>query len=193
MNPASPLTVLLVPGLRDHVPEHWQTRLQERLRARGRKVGTLTPQRVELDCAVKVAALERTVQTIKGPIVLVAHSAGCAVVAHWASQSRLSDRIRGALLAAPPDLESPMPEGHPSLDDVYAAGWLPVPRARLPFPCIVAASRNDPFGHFSRIATLAQHWGAELVDLGHAGHLNPASGYGEWPLADQLIARLAQG
>ena len=31
---------------------------------------------------------------------------------------------------------------------------------------------------------------SELVKLGDVGHLNPSSGFGEWPLAEELIARL---
>ena len=36
----------------------------------------------------------------------------------------------------------------------------------------------------------ARSWGSRLVDLGEVGHLNPVSGYGDWPAADRLIAEL---
>jgi uncharacterized protein len=98
--------------------------------------------------------------------------------------------VRGALLATPPDFERPMPAGYPSIEDLRAAGWLPVPRTPLPFPSILAASCNDPLASFARVAQMARDWHAELVDLGDVGHLNPASGYGEWPVADVLISRL---
>ena len=39
-----------------------------------------------------------------------------------------------------------MPDGYPTLEALRAGGWLPVPREPLPFPSIVAASRNDPLG-----------------------------------------------
>ena len=55
---------------------------------------------------------------------------------------------------------------------------------------LVAASRNDPLASFDRTAALASDWGARLVDLGSVGHLNPASGFGDWPMADRLIAEL---
>jgi hypothetical protein len=42
------------------------------------------------------------------------------------------------------------------------------------------------------VAELAQGWGSELMDLGEVGHLNPASGFGDWPLADSLIQQLSQ-
>jgi predicted alpha/beta hydrolase family esterase len=37
---------------------------------------------------------------------------------------------------------------------------------------------------------MAGDWGANLVELGAVGHLNPASGYGEWPRGETLIKRL---
>jgi predicted alpha/beta hydrolase family esterase len=41
------------------------------------------------------------------------------------------------------------------------------------------------------VSGLAQDWGSELVDIGEVGHLNPASGYGEWPQALNFIVRLS--
>ena len=183
-------TVLIVPGLRDAVAQHWQTLLEARLRAAGRAVASVPPQgRENLDCARKVEAIERTAQGVQGPIVIVAHSGGCVMLVHWAQRTRRP--VQGALLATPPDFDQAMPEGYPTLAQLEAGGWFPVPRARLPFASIVAASRNDPLGRFERVAALAHDWGSELVDLGEVGHLNPASGYGEWPRADEFIARLS--
>jgi predicted alpha/beta hydrolase family esterase len=184
--PAASATVLIVPGLRDHVAEHWQTLLAARLR----RVRTVPPMgREDLDCAARVAAIERAASAIDGPVILVAHSGGVVTVAHWARRSRRA--IQGALLAAPPDFERPMPEGYPTMAALRAGGWLPVPRDRLPFPGIVAASRNDPLGSFERVAELARAWGSRLVDIGAVGHLNPASGFGEWPRADEFIRELS--
>jgi len=183
-------TVLVVPGLRDAVAQHWQTLLEARLRAAGRPVASVLPMgREDLNCAARVAEIERAAQSIEGPVVVVAHSGGCIMVAHWAMQTRRS--VHGALLAAPPDFETPMPDGYPTVAALRAGGWLPVPRERLPFPSIVAASRDDPLTSYQRAAALADDWGGRLVDLGNVGHLNPASGYGEWPLADEFIRELS--
>ena len=65
-------------------------------------------------------------------------------------------------------------------------------RARCRFRRIVAASTNDPLGRYERIEALAQAWGSKLVNLGNVGHLNPASGYGEWPQAEEFIRELAR-
>jgi len=180
-------TILMVPGLRDHVPEHWQTLLEQKL---SNAVSVPRMERDKLSCAAWVAELDRTLAPIEGPVVLVAHSAGVMITVHWAQHH--ARVIHGALLAAPPDFESPLPEGYPTQDVLRANGWLPTPRARLPFPSIVAASTNDPLGRYERVAELAAAWGSRVVDVGAVGHLNPAAGYGEWPRALEFIRELAR-
>jgi len=183
-------TVLIIPGLRDAVAQHWQTLLKVGLRAAGQPVVLVPPMgRENLDCAARANAIEQAAQAIDGPLLLVAHSGGCIMVAHWARQT--SRPVHGALLATPPDFDSPMPEGYPTLDQLQAGGWLPVPRQRLPFRSIVAVSRNDPLGAPERIRALAQAWGSHTADLGEVGHLNPVSGFGEWPQALDFIAQLS--
>ncbi len=186
-------TVLIVPGLRDAVAQHWQTLLEAELRAGGRPVLAVPAMgREDLDCMRRVHAIESVAAAAQAPLLVVAHSGGCIMLAHWARHGGAGVRaVRAALLAAPPDFEQPMPEGYPTLAQLDAGGWLPVPRERLPFPSIVAASRNDPLGRYERVAELAQDWGSRLVDLGEVGHLNPASGFGEWPRAIAFIAELA--
>jgi predicted alpha/beta hydrolase family esterase len=178
-------TVLIVPGLRDAVPGHWQALLAKKL-ARVREVPPMG--REDLSCARRVAALEREAAAIEGPIVVVAHSGGVHTALHWARRSTRS--VRGALLAAPADFERPMPEGYPTVAELDAAGWLPMPIAPLPFPSIVAASRNDPLCRFHRACEMALNWHSRFIDLGEVGHLNPASGFGEWPQALALAAEL---
>ena len=183
-----PATVLIVPGLRDHVADHWQTLLAAGLE----RVRTVPPPAHDrLSRAARVAAIERELARIDGPVVIVAHSAGAIMTAHWATQA--TRRIQGALLATPADLETAMPAGYPTLAALRDNGWLPLPRQPLPFPSIVAASGNDPLARFERTSELANAWGSELLDLGPVGHLNPASGFGEWPHAMHLVEALAAG
>jgi predicted alpha/beta hydrolase family esterase len=186
MNDIAVPTILIVPGLRDHVPQHWQTLLEQKL-TNARSVPRM--ERDKLSCAAWVARLDESLAAIAGPVILVAHSAGVMIVVHWAQTHRRP--IAGALLAAPPDFETPMPDGYPTVAALRAGGWLPVPRERLAFPSIVAASRDDPLTTYQRAAALADDWGGRLVDLGKVGHLNPASGYGEWPMADKFIRELS--
>lgn len=180
-------TVLIVPGLREHVPDHWQTLLAAQL-PKVRTVAPLTHDK--LCCAARVDAIDRALASIDGPVIIVAHSAGAMMVVHWAARG-VTRAIQGALLAAPADLETPMPAGYPTIDALGQYGWLPVPRASLPFPSIVAASSNDPLARLERARDLAQAWGSRFVELGAVGHLNPASGFGAWPQAETFIRALS--
>ncbi len=178
-------TVLFVPGLRDHVEDHWQTLLTRDLPG-SRTVAPLDADR--LSRTARVAALDRAIQEIEGPLILAAHSAGVLTVVHWAQTHRRP--IKGALLATPADVETPLPAGYPTLDELRAGGWLPVPRKPLPFPSILAASANDPLAAPERTAALARAWKSLLVPLGKVGHLNPAAGFGPWPQALELLRKL---
>jgi predicted alpha/beta hydrolase family esterase len=182
------VTVLFVPGLRDHVAEHWQTLLAAEIPG-SVTVEPLTEDRLSREARVK--ALDEALNRIDGNVVIAAHSAGCLMVAHWALAP--TRRIRGAMLATPADVERPLPPGYPSFDDLEANGWMPIPRRLFPFPAIVAASRNDPLADFDRVGDFARSWGAKLHDSGNVGHLNPASGYGNWAAARPLLERLAGG
>ena len=178
-------TILMVPGLRDHVAEHWQTLLEQKL---PNAVSVPPLEHDKLSRAARVAALDAAIAKIDGPVILVAHSAGVMITVHWAQQH--SRQIHGALLAAPADLERPLPPGYPAFDALVEHGWNPIPRKPLPFPSIVGASRNDPLASFERVEAMAKDWGSSLVDLGEVGHLNPAAGFGEWPMAEMLIHEL---
>ena len=176
-------TVVFVPGLRDHVADHWQTLLQERL------PGSLTVPRLGktvISCDAWIGAIDQTLAQVRGPVVLVGHSAGVIMIAHWASAHR--HPVRGALLCTPPDLDRELPAGYPSKRTLEQNGWMPVPVEPLPFESIVAASTNDPLCAFERATDLAWRWQAQVVSVGAVGHLNPASGFGEWPEAVHLLS-----
>ncbi|WP_406840342.1 RBBP9/YdeN family alpha/beta hydrolase [Streptomyces sp. AHU1] len=184
--------IVIVPGLRDHVADHWQTLLGDRLAEAGRTVLTVPPLTEDaLSREARVAALDKVVSEAEGPVVLVAHSAGVITTVHWARGS--TAQVRGALLVTPPDFDTPLPEGYPTPETLGEHGWTPVPRSPLPFPSVVAASSNDPLGTAERVAALARDWGGTLVELGEVGHLNPASGYGPWPRAEELLRQVEAG
>ncbi|WP_374439810.1 RBBP9/YdeN family alpha/beta hydrolase [Pseudomonas panipatensis] len=185
MSAAKQTTVLIVPGLRDHVPEHWQTLLQARL-PNARAVPPLSEDKLNLDA--RVEAIQSELEAIDGPVILVAHSAGVLMVVHWAARHRRP--IKGALLVTPPDLAATWPAAYPTPQSLRDNGWTPLPEGPLPFPCLVAASDNDHLASLAAVQRMSQAWGGRLVELGSVGHLNPASGFGDWPHADALIRQL---
>ena len=178
-------TILIVPGLREHVAEHWQTLLAARL-SNVRSVAPLETDK--LDCMARVRAIQHELEQIDGPVILVAHSAGVLMVAHWAAH--YSRPIKGALLAAPPDLDAVWPSNYPSSETLRSQGWNPLPQGPLPFRSIVAGSTNDHLASLAAVTRMAEGWGAELLNLGDVGHLNPAAGFGQWQQAEALILEL---
>jgi uncharacterized protein len=161
-------TVYILPGINNSGPDHWQSIWEQANPAFVR-----ISQR-DWDCPVCdewVAALDKTVNACAGNPVLVAHSLACLVVAHWAARS--ARRIHGALLVAPPN---PLGANFPK----EAVGFSPVPRDRFTFPSIVVASSNDPYGSLDLAQEYAAGWGSRLVNVGALGHINSASGLGEW-------------
>ena len=161
---------LLLPGLYNSDPGHWQSRWEVRDETMKRVIQDdwETPH-----CADWVARLDQTLAYAGPDILLVAHSAGCALVAHWAVGCQ-QGQVRGALLVAPSDPEAPSFPSGPT-------GFSPIPLLRLPFPSIVVASSNDPFVTIARAQTFASAWGGEFVTMGEVGHINTASGLGAWP------------
>jgi predicted alpha/beta hydrolase family esterase len=178
-------TTVFVPGMREATSEHWQAILAARLPG-AREVPPLG--RTLREVSAHVAALQDTLSEIAGPVILVAHSAGVITTVHWASRHR--GHVVGALLATPPDLVTPLPAAYPSLDQLAEHGWLPVPTDPLPFPSILATSADDPLSDPTRVSAFGAAWGSDVRDVGAVGHLNPASGYGEWPDARRLLEEL---
>jgi len=131
-----------------------------------------------------LATLDRHISECAAPPVLVGHSLACALVAHWAVRAGAGAPVRGALLVAPADVDSP---DH-TPDEVRS--FSPVPLARLPFASTVVASEDDPFVSPARAAAFARAWGGRLVTLPHAGHVNADAGFGPWPEGRQLLADL---
>ncbi|MNL66946.1 hypothetical protein D3C87_1914830 [compost metagenome] len=43
---------------------------------------------------------------------------------------------------------------------------------------------------FDRLRHVSTRWGSRLVDLGHAGHINVASGFGRWSRGYDLLTVL---
>ena len=171
--------ILIIPGLGGSGPEHWQSLWQSRLpdATRVEQADWDRPDR-----AGWIAALDAAIAAAKWPPILVAHSLSCALVACWAALHHRA--VHGALLVGPADVDSG------THTPAEAHGFRPMPMARLPFPTLVVASRDDPYVDFWRAQAFATAWGAELADAGKAGHINASAGYGEWPAGEKLLAQL---
>ncbi|MBC7701305.1 alpha/beta hydrolase [Aquabacterium sp.] len=180
--------LLLLPGWHDSGPGHWQSRwplLHHGDQARFLKVEQddwVWPKRGDW-----MMNLDEALLADPEPAILVAHSLGCHLVAAWAAHSWHTARVKGAWLVAPPDLDGNVPNAASVAPQLH--GWRSVVRRRLPFQSTVLASRTDPHAAFDRSQALAQEWGSVVQDLGDAGHVNEASGHGDWALGWLALQR----
>ncbi len=155
--------VIVVPGLHNSSPDHWQSLWHAR-----------HPEffRVEQDdwehpdLPAWTARLNQLRARDPRPALLVAHSFGC--LATVASIAAAPAGVAGALLVAPAD-----PHKFGVVHDL--------PHAALPAPSILIASRDDPWMAFDAATLWARRWSSELIDAGAVGHINAASGLGDWP------------
>jgi len=168
--------ILIVSGLWNSGPQHWQTQW-ERKYPHWQRVPHRdwnAPERDEW-----VAELDAGIASCQGRPILVAHSLGCMLVTQWA-QSGSPLKVAGAFLVAPSDTDA---ASYP----IDANGFKPVLMAPLPFPSVVVASSDDPFASIARSRAFAQAWGSKLVEIGDAGHINGDSGYGPWPEGEAML------
>ncbi|ACM24937.1 alpha/beta hydrolase [Agrobacterium sp. SHOUNA12C] len=173
--------IIVLPGLGGSGEGHWQT-LWEQQDPRMRRFQPASWDRPEL--TDWIAALDRKIGRAKTPPILIAHSLACQFIAHWAVSAKTE--ILGAFLVAVPD-----PTG-----EVYLGGapsFANPPRQRLPFPSLLVTSTDDPYGPFDYAKESASVWGSELIDVGPLGHINSASGIGDWPEGQALFRRFSAG
>jgi predicted alpha/beta hydrolase family esterase len=166
---------LILHGWTGSGPEHWQTWLAARLRARGETVSSpalpdADHPRPEAWLAALAAALERLPPR---PVVLC-HSLGCILWLHHAALHQ-EDIVERVLLVAPP-CES---AGVPELAPFFPAPLTPVAGRGARLVC----SDDDPYcpeGAADRYAAL----GAPVDLLPGTGHLNTDAGFGPWPAVE---------
>lgn len=171
--------ILILPGLGNSGEQHWQSRWERKYPdfKRVNQQNWDTPV-----CSDWIKEIDRQVskQHLQN-VILAGHSLACTTIAYWVQ--RYNRIIKGALLVAPSDTEA----------DTYppgTSGFTPVPLVKFPFPSIVVVSEDDYYVKPERARFFAEKWGSEVVSMGNAGHINVASGYGEWPQGLEFLKRL---
>ncbi len=166
--------IVLVPGLHNSGPDHWQSHWHRHFPHWQRVTGQ-TWERAELaSWSNRVAEL---LQYSSGKVHLVAHSFG--TLAAIAAARRHADKIASLFIVAPAD-----PANFAIADRELASP--------LPFAARLVASRNDPWMSVERAHYWSQQWQVPLIDIGEAGHINAQSGHGEWSEGLTLLAELLQ-
>ncbi len=173
--------LLILPGLNNSGPQHWQTRWQER-KTDARRLEPASWTAPELHDWM--SALDRVVETYTGPPLLVAHSMGCLLSVCWASRHHPNLSIAGMFLVAPPNFKR---------KEFPAPSFTHVPESPLPYPALVVASTNDPYCPIEVATELASKWDAGFVSVGPRGHVSTEPGNGDWEEGCHLLAAFAAG
>lgn len=173
--------VLIVPGIGNSGPDHWQTRWQRRYPGCSR---IDVKDWDQPECADWMDAIARAVRALGPHTRIVAHSLGCLAVAHWAAHAGGAS-VGGALLVAVPD-------PHGAAFPAEARGFAPLPQSHLGFPSLIVASDDDPYATPAHAQRCAAMWGSALHRAGALGHINAASGLGDWDLGWELANSVSQ-
>lgn len=171
-----PVRLLVVPGLNDSGPAHWQTWLEAHYSRRA--------VRVEQDDWAR-ADLARWAERIRTTLarhprsrwVAVAHSFGCLALLRFLTGG--GEGVCSALLVAPAD---------PAKFGVCAQ----LPQSKLPIATVLMASETDPWMKFESACGWARVWGSPIISLGDAGHINTEAGFGPLPPAKALVEQMVQ-
>ncbi|WP_413733511.1 RBBP9/YdeN family alpha/beta hydrolase [Sodalis sp. RH21] len=168
------IRTVLVPGINDSGPEHWQSCWQQRC-PDWRRIAQRDWQQPDLDGWL--AAIRRALGDRAPPALLVGHSFGA--LSSWCYARRFPGQIAGVVLVAPAE-----PVRFEIEDRILA-----VP---LGVPGLMFASHNDPLLTFERAQYWAAAWEVELVDVGEAGHINAQAGFGAWPHGLECVERFTR-
>jgi uncharacterized protein len=173
-NPMS--AFLILHGLEGSGPDHWQTWLAGRLRARGEGVAyPHLPDPFDPHPADWDRALSTELAILDDPVVLC-HSLACLLWLRTAARpdsKRLAARV---LLVAPPWRDD--------VDQVrrfLEHGARPRDVTRAAGETLIVCSDDDPYCPPGAVATYAEPLGIPVHLIPGAGHINPEAGYGEWP------------
>jgi len=169
-----PPRLVTVPGLHGSEGAHWQTWL-ERQFARSLRVEQANWDAP--DIARWAKSLRDLLARERGPFVLAAHSFGCLATAQALQQSALANEVAGVLFVAP---ASPR-------KFAFAGAF---EARRIGVPSILIGSETDPWMPLADARDLAQRLGSAFVNLGDAGHINTAAGFGPWPRAKYFVDTL---
>lgn len=171
--------IFILPGLGNSGEQHWQSQWErqypelERINQKDWETPVCDDWTAMID--------EQVTKYNQDNIILVGHSLSCSTIVQWVK--KYNRNIKGALLVAPSDTESPVyPRG--------TTGFVPIPLIKLPFRSIIVTSSDDVYVSLERARFFAECWGSELINIGKAGHINVASGFGLWTEGLQYLRKL---
>ena len=177
------LPVLVLPGYLNSEQGHWQS-IWERECNWTRVLQQNWTAPVLADW---LGALTSAIRAAPGPPLLICHSLGCILAAHYvASHPHARARLSGCFMVSPPDVDP-----FPVLPNGMTNTFQPVPLEPFGVPSVVIVSTNDPYVTIDRAKVFADKWGSKLVNVGEKGHINVAAGVGGWQEGRLLLQDFA--
>lgn len=169
---------LILHGLGGSGQDHWQTWLAEELAARNYQV--FYPVFSNFDSPNKEVWLKDLASTLDlipkhQPLTVITHSLGCILWLHYAARFKRNIASR-AILVAPPSPRVILSE---------AQSFFPVPLDRKSLyvaaeETLFVHSSNDPYCSLED-TIFYKNIGLPSITFPNMGHINAASGHGEWP------------
>lgn len=189
---------VIVPGIGGSGEQHWQTHWERRWGRDARRVEPRSWDEPDLDDWVD--AVDRCVTDLArqtDQVIVVAHSLGCWAAVEWDARADREGRltrdararrapVAAMLLVAPPD---PAGDAFPRAAAASFSGL-----AVRPLTCrsTVVASSDDPYCAVEVARGFASGWGSTFRNAGYLGHLNAASGLGEWDGGKAVLNELVR-
>jgi len=175
-------SIVIVPGIGNSGADHWQTYWETALPGATR----IAPASWDTpDLSDWIAVLDAAVAAARTPPIVVCHSLGCLLFAHW--RAAAARPVHGAFLVAVPDPDGPR---FPAAAHAFAR----VPDGDLgDRPVVAIASTDDPYDPHGRAIGWAAARGAKSLVLGARGHLNAASGLAQWDEGCALFTAFTAG
>lgn len=167
---------LIVPGLNNSGPTHWQSFWAKSLPDTSRVVQRNwdSPKKSEW-----METLDEAISNLTSETILIGHSLGTVISALWLCEKwNAQSFVRGAFLVSASDADN--------VDIIK--DFAPMPLQKLPVPTWLICSEDDPFVTMERSRFFANAWGAHLECVGRLGHINAKSNLGEWTQGRKLLA-----
>lgn len=175
------MAFLILHGLEGSGPEHWQTWLAARLRARGLAVSY--PTLPDADAP----RIDRWLDALDGELsrlpaaqtTVLCHSLGSLLWFHHAARQP-AVQVARALLVAPPQ---------PDEEDAPSVGFRPVPLDREGVAAaaretLLVPSTDDPWCPAETSRRIGEATGVPIDWIENGGHINTDAGYGPWPAVE---------
>jgi uncharacterized protein len=177
--PTRTVPTVILPGRHGSGRDHWQSWLAGQLRAADREVrypALPDPDSPSLECWL--AALRTTLDGLPNDgFDVVAHSLGAVLWLHHVATSDACPRPARVALVAPPSPHTAIPE---------IAAFFPPPLdidtvRRAADGTVLVGGDDDPLTPEGIAVAYGRPLKMSTTIIAGGGHLNPESGYGEWP------------